>query len=63
LESKRSETPSLNLLHIPLFRALFKSHLYPGVLQVVTGLVFAFIIVQLLVGPAIAHDNFGTAMT
>jgi polyferredoxin len=52
-----------NLLDIPAFRAAIKSRLYPGVLQAVTALVFAVIVFQLVAGPAVAHLNFGTAMT
>ncbi|MDR1960959.1 MAG: 4Fe-4S binding protein, partial [Gracilibacteraceae bacterium] len=37
--------------------------LYPGILQWPVLLVFAFIIYELLRGPAAPHDNFGTAMT
>ncbi|MHB1134939.1 MAG: 4Fe-4S binding protein [Chloroflexota bacterium] len=52
-----------NLLDLPLVRRIIESRFYPGVLQVPTVLVFAVVIWQLLLGPATAHENFGTAMT
>lgn len=54
---------SVNLLqHRPLRRFL-SSGLYPAVFQAVTAAVFVVIMFQLVLGPAAAHSNFGTAMT
>ena len=40
-----------------------KSKWFPGILQWPTAMVFLLIIYVLLLGPAIAHNNFGTALT
>jgi polyferredoxin len=40
-----------------------RSRWYPGVFQWPTLIVFAVIMIQLLLGPFSAHDNFGTALT
>lgn len=58
-----SRPAAVNILDNRLFRAAIKSRLYPGVLQAITAVVFAVVIFELLIGPAVAHDNFGTAMT
>lgn len=52
-----------NLLKNPLIGGLFKSRLFPGVLQWITLVVFSFIVYQTLWGPSSAHDNFGSAAT
>ena len=52
-----------NLLRIPLLRHLMTSRWYPGILAWPTLIVFIFITYQLVVGPAKAHDNLGTALT
>ncbi|MHB0870108.1 MAG: 4Fe-4S binding protein [Chloroflexota bacterium] len=57
------QPPQANLLDNPIFRAVVRSRLYPGVLQAITAVVFATVIFELLIGPAVAHENFGTAMT
>ena len=52
-----------NLLDNKKFAAFIKSKWYPGVFQIPVGLIFAFIVLELMVGPIDAHDNFGTAGT
>ena len=52
-----------NLLQNKLIDRLFRSRLFPGMLQWLTLGVFVLIIYQLILGPLSAHDNFGTAMT
>ena len=52
-----------NLLRIPLLKRLMSSRWYPGILAWPTLIVFIFITYQLVVGPAKAHDNLGTALT
>jgi ferredoxin len=47
----------------PFLRRILAHKLYPGIIQIPVAIVFAFIIYELLFGPAAAHDNFGTAMT
>jgi polyferredoxin len=57
------EPEQTNLLSNRWIGGLMRSRWYPGSLQWPTLIVFAFIMVQLLLGPAAAHDNFGTALT
>lgn len=58
------EQPVKNdLLRNKTFKAMLKSPLFPGVIQVPVLIVFAFIVFELLAGPGEAHDNFGTAAT
>jgi polyferredoxin len=52
-----------NLLENKKFSNFIKSKWYPAGFQIFVGLVFAFIVIQLLIGPSDAHDNFGTAGT
>lgn len=52
-----------NLLDNKKFLSFIKSKWYPLGFQLFVGIVFAFIVIQLLVGPPEAHDNFGTAGT
>lgn len=52
-----------NLLDNKKFADFIKSKWFPGGFQIFVGLVFAFIVIQLLFGPEEAHDNFGTAGT
>jgi polyferredoxin len=52
-----------NLLDHKWIGAFLRSRWYPGVFQWPTLVVFAFILVQLLLGTFSAHDNFGTALT
>lgn len=52
-----------NLLDNRVIGGIFRSRWFPGILQWVTVFVFGLIMAQLLLGPGIAHDNFGTAMT
>jgi ferredoxin len=54
---------SANLLRNRTLRSVLKSRWYPGVLQALTAGVFIFIVFQLVVGPAAAHNNLGTALT
>ncbi|GAB6179900.1 4Fe-4S binding protein [Desulfotomaculum defluvii] len=46
-----------------MLKNILKSKWYPGIFQWPTLIVFAVIMYELLVGIAVAHDNFGTAMT
>ncbi len=59
----QAESSDFNLLDYPLVKRVVQSRLYPGILQAITAIVFAVILVELLAGPLKAHDNFGTAMT
>ncbi len=54
---------SANLLNNRTLRGILKSALYPAVFQAVTAAVFVVVVFQLVVGPAAAHDNLGTALT
>ncbi|MBI5879893.1 MAG: 4Fe-4S binding protein [Chloroflexi bacterium] len=54
---------STNLLQNRSLRRFLTSGLYPAVFQAVTAAVFVVIMFQLVLGPAAAHSNFGTAMT
>ncbi|HEY8803687.1 MAG TPA: 4Fe-4S binding protein [Clostridium sp.] len=45
------------------FKKFVKSKWYPGVFQWPVALIFAFIVYELIAGPAEAHNNFGTAGT
>lgn len=57
-------TPTANnLLNNPWIRSFMNSRWYPGIIQWPTLLVFMLIMFELLLGPSIAHDNFGTALT
>lgn len=53
---------SRNLLAFRPFAAVARSSLYPAVFQLLTASVFVVIVFQLLVGPDLAHENFGTAL-
>ncbi|NLI93320.1 MAG: 4Fe-4S binding protein [Peptococcaceae bacterium] len=46
-----------------LIKKIMSHKLYPGIIQWPVMIVFAFIIYELAFGPAVAHANFGTAMT
>lgn len=52
-----------NLLENKKFSNFIKSKWYPAGFQIFVGLVFAFIVFQLMAGPSKAHDNFGTSGT
>lgn len=52
-----------NLLNNKILKNFIKSKWYPGIFQLFVGIVFAFIVFELLTGPDEAHDNFGTAGT
>lgn len=52
-----------NLLQQRWLKALMRSRWYPGIIQWPTLFVFLLIMFELLLGPAVAHDNFGTALT
>src|SRR5512134_1250628 len=52
-----------NLLQIKAVDRLMRSKWFPGIIQWPTLLLFMVIMVQLLLGPFSAHDNFGTALT
>ena len=45
------------------FKKFIKSKWYPGIIQWPVAMIFAFIVFELIAGPAEAHDNFGTAGT
>jgi polyferredoxin len=52
-----------NLLKNKWISAFMRSRWYPGIIQWPTLIVFTVIMAQLLLGPSVAHDNFGTALT
>src|SRR5690349_3813144 len=52
-----------NLLDNKIVSNFFKSKWFPSGFQILVGLIFAFIMLQLIAGPSEAHDNFGTAGT
>ena len=63
-ETKSSqEETGTNLLENKLIAKFIKSKWYPGIFQLFVGIVFAFIVFELLTGSSAAHDNFGTAGT
>ena len=63
-ETKSSqEQTGKNLLENKLLAKFIRSKWYPGIFQLFVGLVFAFIVFELLTGPTDAADNFGTAGT
>jgi polyferredoxin len=51
------------ILSLTGVRAFMGSRWYPGIFLWPTLIVFAIIVIELLLGPGSAHDNFGTAMT
>jgi polyferredoxin len=53
----------IDFLKIPFIKSIFKSRLFPWIFQYLTLVVFGVIVYELIFGPGIAHDNFGTAMT
>ncbi|AJA48625.1 4Fe-4S binding domain-containing protein [Clostridium pasteurianum DSM 525 = ATCC 6013] len=64
-EDKKDSNSSsnVNLLKNKMFKKFMQSRWYPGIFQWPVLIVFAFIVYELLVGPSVAHDNFGTAGT
>ena len=52
-----------NVLKNRLVAGFIKSRWYPQLFQWPVAIIFAFIIYELMFGPAKAHDNFGTALT
>jgi polyferredoxin len=52
-----------NLLDNRAVAATLKSRWYPGILQIPTAAIFIIIVYQLVLGPASAHKNLGTALT
>jgi polyferredoxin len=52
-----------NLLRNKWIGAFMRSRWYPGIIQWPTLIVFMLIMFELLLGPSVAHDNFGTALT
>lgn len=62
IKSPQEETEE-NLLKNKILASFVKSKWYPGIFQLFVGIVFTFIVYELLTGPTKAHDNFGTAGT
>ncbi|MFT8313020.1 MAG: 4Fe-4S binding protein [Clostridium sp.] len=58
-----NSSSNVNLLKNKMFKKFIQSKWYPGIFQWPVLIVFAFIVYELLVGPSVAHDNFGTAGT
>lgn len=58
---KKSE--KIDLLDNKSIKKFIKSRWYPGIFQLPIAVIFTFIVFELLLGPADAHDNFGTAGT
>ncbi len=56
-------TSKRNLLQYKWIKAFMRSRWFPGIIQWPTLIVFMLIMFELLLGPAVAHDNFGTALT
>jgi len=56
-------TPTNNLLKHKPVGDFLRSRWYPGIFQWPTALVFAVIVYELLLGPIVAHNNLGTALT
>lgn len=54
---------SINLLRNRSVHSIFQSGLYPAIFQAITAGVFVIILYQLVLGPASAHSNLGTALT
>ncbi|MBI5031953.1 MAG: 4Fe-4S binding protein [Chloroflexi bacterium] len=54
---------SNNLLRHRSVRTMLESGLYPAIFQAITAGVFVVILFQLVLGPASAHNNLGTALT
>lgn len=63
IETAIPSEKSSNLLDIPWFNRFMRSRWFPGIIQWPTAAVFVLIMYQLVLGPASAHDNFGTALT
>lgn len=51
-----------NLLHLKPLNALLRSRWYPLAFQIVSIVVFAFVMVETLFGPGGVHDNAGSAI-
>jgi ferredoxin len=51
-----------NLLHLRVIDRVFRSRLYPGILQWIGLLVFGFVLVETLGGTNDIHDNAGAAI-
>ncbi|MCX7114146.1 MAG: 4Fe-4S binding protein [Proteobacteria bacterium] len=52
-----------NLLKNKWIYRFFRSRWYPGIIQWPTLVIFAVIMFDLMLGPTVTHDNFGSAMT
>jgi ferredoxin len=52
-----------NLLKIEWINRFLRSPWYPGIIQWPTLAVFVVIMFQLMLGPTVTHDNFGSALT
>jgi len=61
-EALPGEPLGRDLLKVPVVSAVMRSRWYPGVIQIPIAAVFGLVAYQLLVGPAKAHDNAGTAL-
>lgn len=59
----RGTLPRLDLLRYAPIRAALRSRLYPAVFQWPTLAAFLLIMAVALVGPAVAHENLGSALT
>ena len=53
----------INLLNNNWIHRFFRSRWYPGIIQWPTLIVFMVIMFQLMLGPSVTHDNFGSALT
>ncbi|MBI5052016.1 MAG: 4Fe-4S binding protein [Chloroflexi bacterium] len=56
-------TSANNLLKNKFIGGFVRSRWYPGIFQWPTALIFAVIVYELLLGPVVAHNNLGTALT
>jgi polyferredoxin len=52
-----------NLLKIEWIKRFLRSRWYPGIIQWPAFLLFMVIMFQLMLGPTVTHDNFGSALT
>ncbi|OFW59298.1 MAG: hypothetical protein A2133_04885 [Actinobacteria bacterium RBG_16_64_13] len=51
-----------NLLHLKIVNRIFRSRLYPGVLQIITLAVFGLVMFETLFGTSETHNNAGSAI-
>lgn len=55
--------PEKDFLRNEKFKKFIKSKWYPAIFHITVAIIFAFIVFELILGPDVAHDNFGAAAT